>query len=117
MSARPTVNSFEIFGGSGKIYVDLFHGFAFLETGKVSKARKILHPFDSSVKQFASAAFNLARRAIQSESAYPGLRQLVKNFYRAIIMPAEAINAARVRDRLVHLAGSAKLQDHLLINK
>ncbi|MDQ3748843.1 MAG: Gfo/Idh/MocA family oxidoreductase, partial [Acidobacteriota bacterium] len=89
MNARPTVNSLQIIGTNGTIHLDLFHDFAVLDKGKVSKGRKILHPFDSAVKKFSAATFNLARRTIQFESAYPGLRRLVNNFYQTIREGAE----------------------------
>jgi predicted dehydrogenase len=124
MNARPTVNSFEIFGTKGTIYLDLFHGFAFLETGKVSKIRKILRPFDSAFKQFSAATFNLLRRTIQAESAYPGLRQLVKDFYQSIrenkeppISPHQAINVAIVRDCLIRQSEMNKLGNKAVIKK
>lgn len=112
MNARPTVNSLQIIGTNGTIHLDLFHDFALLDKGKVSKGRKILHPFDSAVKKFSAATFNLARRTVQFESAYPGLRRLVNNFYQTIregteppISPAQAINIARIRDFLIDRAG------------
>ncbi len=112
MNARPTVNSLQIIGSNGTIHLDLFHDFAVLDRGKVSKGRKILHPFDSAVKKFSAATFNLMRRTVQFESAYPGLRRLVNNFYQTIregaeppISPAQAINVARIRDFLIYRAG------------
>ncbi len=112
MNARPTVNSLQIIGTNGTIHLDLFHDFAVLDRGKVSKGRKILHPFDSAVKKFSAATFNLVRRTAQLESAYPGLRRLVNNFYQTIregtelpISPAQAINVARIRDLVISRAG------------
>ena len=112
MNARPTVNSLQIIGTNGTIYLDLFHDFAVLDGGKVSKGRKILHPFDSAVKKISAATVNLARRTVQFESAYPGLRRLVNNFYQTIregaeppISPAQAINIAGIRDFLIDRAG------------
>ncbi len=112
MNSRPTANSFQIIGTNGTIHVDLFHGFAFIETGKVSKARKILHPLSFAVKSFSAATFNLARRLVEFETAYPGLRQLVSSFYQAIkentespVTPEQTINIARIRDYLIRCAG------------
>lgn len=113
MSARPTVNSFQIVGTNGTIHLDLFHGFAVMETGKVSKARKILRPFDSAARNFSAATFNLLRRIARFETAYPGLQKLVCGFYQSLrenreppISPEQAINVACVRDYLIRRAES-----------
>ena len=61
----------------------------------------------------AAAGWNLAARAVRRESAYPGLRTLVSEFYRAAasdgriappITPEESIAVAEGRDRIVALA-------------
>ncbi len=108
MTARPTNNFLKLFGTMGTISVDLFHGFAVIENGKVSKMRKILHPFDLAIRSFSGATMNLMRRAVQYEVAYPGLRQLVGAFYKSLregtepaITPSQAINVAKIRDVLI----------------
>ncbi len=108
MNSRPTVNSFQIIGTNGTIHLDLFHGFAFMETGKGSRARKILSPFNLASKLFTTAAFNLGQRIVQSEAAYPGLQKLVDSFYQSVrenkespITSGQAINIARIRDYLI----------------
>lgn len=107
MNSRPTLNTFQIFGTNGTIHLDLFHGFSVIESGKTSKARKILHPFDLAIKNFSAATLNLGRRSLRGESAYPGLRRLIDEFYQAIkgkplpITPAEAIAVAQIRDILL----------------
>lgn len=118
MNARPTTNSFKIIGTRGTIQLDLFHGFAVTQDGKVSKARKILHPFDSAVRNFSAAAFNLLQRSVRFETAYPGLQQLVREFYQSIrenrespISPVQAINVARVRDYLMQCAETNRFID------
>lgn len=109
MNARPPNNSLKIVGTKGTIYFDLFHGFSFLEKGKVSKIRKILRPFNLSCMHFLSATLNLFQRVVRAETAYPGLRELVTRFYLSIkenseppITPAQAINIARIRDCLIN---------------
>ena len=109
MNARPTTNSFQIVGTNGTIHLDLFHGFAVIETEKVSKGRKILHPFDLAARSFSAATINLVRRIVRREPAYPGLWQLVNAFYQSIredkqppITPEQAINVAWIRDYLIH---------------
>lgn len=125
LNARPTLNSFKIVGSSGTIYLDLFHDFAFIETGKVSKLRKILHPFDSSARNFSAAFFNLLRRAARFETAYPGLQNLINLFYAAIrekketpVSPAQAINVAQIRDYLMRRAGEKRINgDQKIVNE
>jgi hypothetical protein len=112
MNSRPTTNSFHLFGTDGTIHLNLFHGFAIIEPGKTSRIRKIMHPFDLSARNFSAATGNLARRLIKNESAYPGLRQLIGEFYGAVkndedipITPSEAIAVAEIRDLLMARAG------------
>lgn len=112
MNARPTECSMEIKGTNGTIYIDLFHGFAFIESGIVSRARKIIHPFDMAVKGLTVAAINLGKRAIRREIAYPGLQRLVSEFYNAVCTGVESpisredtMAVALSRDYLMQSAG------------
>jgi predicted dehydrogenase len=112
MNSRPTVNSFHLYGEDGTIHLNLFHGYAFIEPGKTSRFRKILHPFDLATRNFSAATGNLIKRFITNESAYPGLRQLTGEFYESFnndkglpISPAEAIGVAEIRDLLIDRAG------------
>lgn len=109
MNSRPTNNSFHLFGTNGAIHLDLFHGYSVVESGKTSRTTKILHPFGLAVRNFSAASVNLARRTVRRESAYPGLRQLIQEFYSAIksnsaapITPSEAIAVAEIRDLLMN---------------
>lgn len=113
MNSRPTLNSFQIFGTGGTIYLNLFHGYSVIESGKTSRTKKILHPFDSAFRNFSAATLNLGRRSFKNEAAYPGLRRLIDEFYQAIkdetpspIKPAEAIAVAQIRDILINGARS-----------
>jgi predicted dehydrogenase len=115
MNARPTECSFRIVGTAGTIHIDMFHGFAFMEPGNVSRVRKISHPFELAARRFSAAAINLGSRIIRREPAYPGLRKLVSLFYEAVNSKSESplsrndtISIARVRDRLTHNAGPVK---------
>src|SRR5215510_5208555 len=108
MNIRPTVCSMQLFGAEGTIHLDLFHGFAVIDPGRVSRWRKIARPFDLSARTLAGAAANLGRRAMRGQPAYPGLQRLVNRFISAIqrrtappISPAEAIAVARVRDQIL----------------
>jgi len=116
MNSRPTTNSFQIAGTEGTIHLDLFHGYSVIESGKVSKARKVLHPFDLALRTISAATVNLGLRAIRRESAYPGLERLVNDFYTAIkegkespIKPDDAITVARIRDFVISSAGIGQL--------
>ena len=120
MNSRPTENSFHLVGTDGTIHIDLFHGFSIFEPGTVSRTRKILHPFDLAMRTFAAAAANLARRAVRRESAYPGLRRLIGEFYGSVrsgsaapITPADALAIARTRDLLIARIGRGAQRDRI----
>lgn len=108
MNARPTEARFRILGTEGAIHLDLFHGYGVRESGSVSRVRKIVLPFERALAGFSAAAFNLGRRALRGETAYPGLQRLIGNFYEAVqqklpspITGGDALAIARVRDRLI----------------
>ena len=107
MNTRPTATSLQLLGSNGTAHVDLFHGFCVIESGDVSRWRKIIHPFDLASRTLVTAGANLVRRAATGESAYPGLRTLITQFYGAVngsipapISSAEALAVGAVRDRL-----------------
>jgi len=107
LQARPTQCTLKIFGATGTIHLDLFHGYAFIEPGGVSKERKILRPFDLAARRLGAASINLVKRAVSREPAYPGLTRLIAEFYasirtgqRAPISAEAMLNIARVRDIL-----------------
>ena len=121
MNARPTTNSFRLVGTEGTIHLDLFHGYAFMQPGQVSRKRKITNPFEFSLRNLSAATANLSQRAKRREPAYPGLRQLVSSFYQAVltkspspISPADTILIAKVRDHLIQTAGLAVPQEQWL---
>jgi predicted dehydrogenase len=108
MHGRPTINAVRLIGRHGTGQADLFHGFAVLERGGVSRARKLTRPFAHGGSIFYSAAVNLVARTIRREPAYPGLRELVHRFYEAIrsggplpISSAETMGVALARDRIL----------------
>lgn len=116
MSNRPTATTLRLFGSRGTIHLDLFHGFCVIEPGRVSRWRKIIHPFDLATRIFLAAGSNLATRAWIGEFAYPGLRTLIERFYAAIstgseppIKREEGIEIASVRDRLSNAGTAASL--------
>ena len=115
MNARPTVCAFEVVGTEGTIHLDLFHGYAFMESGKVSRGRKMLHPFALALRRLGAATINLSRRALRREPAYPGLQRLVASFYKAVrngtespISSEDTIEIANVRDALMLGASLAR---------
>lgn len=113
LNSRPTVTALRLSGTKGTIHIDLFHGFCVIEPGAVSKWRKIVHPFDLAVRTLVAAGSNLTLRAWQREPAYPGLRQLIRDFYVAIkngqsspIRREEVRQEEKVRSLLVSMKSS-----------
>jgi predicted dehydrogenase len=108
MGGRPTVNRGTVTGTAGTIELDLFHGYAVIARGDVSRARKATAPFVRSVSLGATAAINLTRRALKRQPAYPGLWELVDAFYTAVrtggpspISTAETLDVARGCERIL----------------
>lgn len=115
MGGRPTTNRLVIVGERGTLHVDLFHGFCVVESPSVSRLRKIAEPFSLSSKTFLAAGLNLLARTIQREPAYPGLRELIRQFYAAAagaepppIAPAETLAIARARDRFIEFVRESR---------
>jgi predicted dehydrogenase len=111
MAGRPTTNGLRVIGAMGTAHADLFHGFAVIEAGGVSRARKIVHPFAYAGATLARGFGNLTRRAITGESAYPGLRELVAAFYAAIrgqanppLAARQILDVALARDTIIRAA-------------
>jgi predicted dehydrogenase len=107
LGGRPTRNELRLIGEHGTVFVDFFHGFAVVERDTVSRAHKIAHPFLEAGATAGAAAVNLANRALRSQPAYPGLRELITATYTAIrddgpppVTPDETLAVARARDRL-----------------
>lgn len=96
MSGRPTRCAMEIQGSQGRLLVDFFHGFCVCFRGSVSRSRKVLYPFADSARTFAAAAGNLTVRVLRREPAYPGLEQLLRDFYAAVDEDADLSAADEV---------------------
>lgn len=112
LNARPTRCELSLRGDGGSVHADLFHGFATFRGPQVSRQRKMLAPFLETSGSFAAAGTNLGLRIMRREPAYPGLRPLMKAFYRAIrsggespISPAETLSVARAREDILRVAG------------
>ena len=114
MSGRPTAAALRLLGTAGTIHVDLFHGFCVIEPGTVSRWRKIIHPFDFSLRMLVAAGLNIVGRACTWDLAYPGLRTLIQHFYMAIasgskspVQSNDAIEIAAARDLLTDKSRAA----------
>ena len=112
LHGRPTECSFQVTAEQGSIHLDLFHGFARIDRGSVSRAGKITQPFRTASAHLAQASLNLARRLVHREPAYPGLLRLIRLFYEAVrtgsgapLQPAEILAVAQVRDSLLRSGG------------
>ncbi len=99
---RPTSNQLRIIGERGTIAIDLYHGYSVTTRGRATRAGKVTQPFVNATSQLGAAAGNLVKRAAAREPAYPGLRELVREFYDAAatggappISPAETLAVAR----------------------
>ena len=106
---RPTRNELVYVAANGTAHLDLFHGYALFEGGKVSRAQKMLKPFKFGTGVLLKAGANLAVRAAKSEPAYPGLRELIARFYEAVethgvspISVNEILLAAKISDSSRH---------------
>jgi predicted dehydrogenase len=115
---RPTRATLDLWGTRASAHADLYHGFATIEHGSGSGLRKIARPFSLGSATLRRAGANLTRRAIARETAYPGLRELVRRTYDAIatgspppISELETLEIARARDALV--ASVAAVRDQI----
>ncbi|MFN8550080.1 MAG: Gfo/Idh/MocA family oxidoreductase [Candidatus Obscuribacterales bacterium] len=90
LRARPTRNELTVAGDKASAHVDLFHGFCTYESGEVSKRSKILKPFRFGSSLVFDAGRNLVQRSAEKEVAYPGLRNLIRQFYRSALEGKEA---------------------------
>jgi predicted dehydrogenase len=107
MAGRPTRNTVRIVAERGTAHVDLFHGFAVVEAGDVSKTRKITRPFTLAAGTLVKGSTNLIRRSLVGQPAYPGLEELIRLFYGAVqgtgpmpISYDETLQVARARDAI-----------------
>jgi len=112
--SRPTENMLRVLGSVASATADLFHGFAVRRDGDVSRRTKLTQPFIMAGQMFGSASANLARRAVRRELAYPGLSELVRQFYSAVrgeraspFLPANIADVACARDHILALMSQA----------
>jgi predicted dehydrogenase len=107
LRARPTRNELILTGSRATVRVDLFHGYAVIEQGGTSRTAKALAPLRAGTRLLWTAGANLARRAVEREPAFPGLRELVRRFYASIaddtpspVDPEEVVEAAALIERV-----------------
>ena len=112
MSARPTCAELRVLGTKGTAMADLFHGYAVIDAGAVSRASKAARPFRVAGRSVMAASANLAKRGLRAEAAYPGLQRLVHEAYLAFagrgavpISSTDLLDVARTRDLLIALSG------------
>ncbi len=105
MRARPTENSLTVRCDVATIRANLYHGYATIERGISSRMDKVGRPFVGSVLTLGATFQNLGSRAARGETAYPGLRELVRRFHRACagrepspITVEDSIDVAHARD-------------------
>jgi predicted dehydrogenase len=113
MSARPTRSELDVFGRTGRVRINFFHGYAVVERGQVSRHDKIVQPLRYAARSLLAAGGNLVRRAVRREPAYPGLRPLMQAFYSCVtgrmpppIPPQDVLAVAEIRDRIMAAAGT-----------
>jgi hypothetical protein len=112
---RPTRNLLTYVGTEGSAYVNLYHGFVLFESGSVSRWTKAAQPLRFGARLALRSASNLSGRLVNSVWAYPGLRDLLQEFYGAAkgggappVEHAEIVAIARSLDRLRVSAGSGR---------
>jgi predicted dehydrogenase len=108
MHARPTRFEMVINCQEGTVFLNLFHGFCVIQKGRVSRSRKVIQPFSMATTMLSAATGNLVRRGLNLEPAYPGLKNLVREFYVAVrsahqapIPPEHVIAVAAARDAIL----------------
>ena len=106
--ARPTRCDAELTGTRGSARLNFFHGYGLFDAGTVSRWHKLIQPFSQALHGQGVALSNLLRRAVTREPAYPGLRELIRRFYRAAdghgsvpIPAAETRRVSELRDALL----------------
>ena len=76
-NVRPTRAEMQLYCSDRTINHNFFHGYRHVARGKPGRLDKIVRPFYTGASTMAAATFNLGKRALTRESAYPGLRPLV----------------------------------------
>ncbi|MES2304429.1 MAG: Gfo/Idh/MocA family oxidoreductase [Gemmatimonadota bacterium] len=108
LRARPTFATCRVLGEGGSALADLFQGFATFEPATASCAYKVIRPVAVGLEVAGTSLAQLTRRALRGERAYPGLRALCADTYRAIagggpapFRATEVADVAEARDQLL----------------
>jgi predicted dehydrogenase len=108
LHGRPPINRCTLVGERGALLLNLFHGYAVYERGAVSKLHKVMQPLAASAQELGTAAANLAGRTLHRQPAYPGLWELIRQFYSAVaqqaappLAPAAVLAVACARDAIL----------------
>lgn len=106
-SARPTCFRTRLQADLGSLEVDGFQGGCIRLPERSSRAAKLLSAYERAGRMAMGATRTLSERVIHGETAYPGLRELVRRFYAALnggappITMAQMVEAATARDNLL----------------
>lgn len=84
LTSRPTRNELTVIGTKATARLDLYHGYGYVERAGTGRAAKLLRPFRLGFAQLTAASSNIVSRAVRRETAFPGLRELIGRFHRAI---------------------------------
>ena len=84
LRGRPPRNELEVVGTRASATADLFHGFAVFDRGSVSGWGKATRPLAAGARLLGTAGANGVGRLLRREFAYPGLRELVDEFYAGL---------------------------------
>jgi hypothetical protein len=100
LRGRPPRNELEVVGTRSSAIADLFHGFSVFDRGSVSGWGKATRPLARGTRLLGTAGANGVGRLVRRDLAYPGLRELVGDFYTSLeeggpppISPAEFVAA------------------------
>lgn len=106
-AARPTCFRTRLQGDRGSLEVDGFQGGGIRLPERRSRAAKLLSAYERAGRMTVGATRTLSQRVLRGETAYPGLRDLVRRFYAALyggappISMAQMVDAAAARDNLL----------------
>lgn len=98
LAARPPTCHAAIRCSEFSLHVDFFHGFCMVFSGKTSRFRKAVQPLSAASMTLWTASANLVLRAARRQFAYPGLTELISDFYAAVDDPGGSVDGDAVID-------------------
>lgn len=107
LAARPTSFRTRLQGERATFEVDGFQGGAIRLPARSTRVAKLLAAYERAGRLAIGASATLAARVVRGETAYPGLRSLVKRFYAAVdgapapVTTPHMVEAAAARDNLL----------------